>query len=257
MKIGIENLLQWAFTQELCENREGSGAAIGSSNFTMIMEIVRLGAVIDRSRNIMEASSAFVALEPHEDALSVIAAVQKLAKHDFDIGEGWNPFPEWQDEFGLIAAAVRDEVDALRARGENLNGRHVAGLVFSCAVLGRGPDWRAEQPSSVYTKRGGKEAWFIQKTGKDAFGRAYSFEANGYDAKRRRPMRGSYRKMELTQSLRGAIIARLEWQLWQDALCELHQTLANHLVSHDLLPFFPQRQPWVNFQRVSENLVSA
>lgn len=256
MKIGIENLLHWAFTEQLCEKREGASATIGSSNFTMIMEIVRLGAVIDRSRNIMEASSAFVALEPHEDALAVIAAVQKLAKHDFDIGEGWNPFPEWQDEHGLIAAAVREEVEALRVRGENLNGRHVAGLVFSCAVLGRGPDWRAEEPKAVCTKRGGKEAWFIRKTGKDAFGRSYWFEANGYDTKRKRPIRGAYRKMELAQPIRGAIIARLEWQLWQDALCDLHKTLANQLASHDLLPFFPRRQPWANFQSESENLIS-
>ncbi|NTF32318.1 hypothetical protein [Rhizobium skierniewicense] len=256
MKIGIENLLKWAFTQELCENRERSGEAIGSSNFTMIMEIVRLGAVIDRSRNIMEASSAFVALEPHEDALAVIAAVRNLAKHDFDIGEGWNPFPEWEDDLGLIAMSVRDEVEVLRARGETTNGRHVAALVFSCAVLGRGPDWHAERPEQVYVKRGGKEAWFVQKAGKDAFGRSYSFEANGYDAKRKRPIRGAYRKMELSQSIRGAMIARLEWQLWQDALCELHKTLENQLVSHDLLPFHPHRQPWMDFRDVRENLVS-
>lgn len=252
MKITIEKLLQWAFTEELGERASGV-EPMGTSNFTMIMDVVRLGAIIDRSTNIK--GMAF-ALEPNADAVAAVEAVRALAGRGFYIGEGWNPFPEWRDEHGLVALAVKDEVEAIRLRGEYLNGRHAAALVYSCAVMGRGPDWEAEEPASGYAKRGGTDAWFLSKKGKDAFGRVYAFETDGYDRKRKRPMRGAYRKMELLEPVRGAIVARLEWQIWQDALSELHSALANQLVSHDLLPFTPRRQPWAYFREPSENLVS-
>lgn len=252
MKISIEKLLEWAFTEEL-GSRSGHCDAAGSSNFTMIMDVIRLGAIIDRSRNIK--GMAF-ALEPDEDAIATVEAVRALAGRGFDIGEGWNPFPEWSDEHGLIAQAVRDEVEALRVKGDRLNGRHAAALVYSCAVMGRGPDWTVEQPAMGYLQRNGVDAWFISKKSKDAFGRIYSLETDGYDRKRRKPVRGAYRKMELLEPIRGAIISRLEWQIWQDALCDLHSTLANQLKSHDLLPFFPRRQPWAHFHEQNEIPVS-
>ena len=252
MKISIEKLLQWAFTEDL-GSRSGNSEPVGTSNFTMIMDVIQLGAIIDRSRNIK--GMAF-ALEPDEDAVMTVEAVRALASRGFDIADGWNPFPEWNDEHGLIAEAVRGEVEALRAKGDRLNGRHAASLVYSCAVMGRGPDWQADQPACGYVQRNGIDAWFLAKKSKDLFGKVHTIETDGYDRKRRKPMRGAYRKMELLEPLRGAIISRLEWQIWQDALCELHAALENQLKSHDLVSFFPRRQPWANFRKLSEIPVS-
>lgn len=258
MKIGIEKLLQWAFTQELCSKKPAYGAIeTGTSNFTMIMEIIRLGAVIDRTPNIMAASSALEPIEPHIDAQAVRDAVRALSERRFEIAEGWNPFPEWADETGLIAENVRHEVDAIKARGEATSGRQIVALVYTCAILGRGPDWTADKPKVVTVKHAGKEAWFVQQKNVDLLGRPFMLEVNGYDRKRKRPVRGAYRKQELAEPILGDILSRLEWQLWQDALSVLHKSLHGRLLAHDLLPFVPRRQPWAIISNGNENRVSA
>ncbi|CUX63355.1 hypothetical protein [Agrobacterium genomosp. 13] len=257
MKIGIEKLLQWAFVQELCvrDISEAGGPSSSSSNFTMIMEMLELGAIIDRSRNVMAASSA-ITLEPHLDALAVADAVRDLADHRFVIGDDWAPFTDWADDYGLVAEAVRAEIEAFRLRGDRANGRRAANLVVCSAILGRGPDWFAEKPEERIVERRGQPAWFISKTAKDRFGRFYEFEADGYDRKRKRPMRGAYRKMELAEPIRSAIIGRMEWKLWQDALVCLGKSLANQLTFYDVEPFTPDHAPWMRVRKNTDKLVS-
>ncbi len=74
--------------------------------------------------------------------MAVGDAVRALAKLDgFEIGAGWQPFPEWDDPHGLIAAEVASVVAHELGRGGRMNGRHVVNLVTSAAILRRGPDW--------------------------------------------------------------------------------------------------------------------
>lgn len=258
MKIGIEKLLQWAFVQELCvrDAAEAGGPVSSTSNFTMIMEMLELGAIIDRSRNVMAASSA-VTLEPHLDALAVADAVRDLADHRFYIGEDWAAFDDWDDEYALVSVAVQAEIEAFRLRGDQANGRRAANLVICSAILGRGPDWFAEKPEERVVERRGKPAWFIMKDAKDCLGRTYQFEADGYDRKRKRPMRGAYRKMEFAEPIRSAVIGRMEWKLWQDALVMLRKSLANHLSFYDVEPFIPDYAPWMRVRKKARDIVSA
>ena len=50
--------------------------------------------------------------------------------------------------------------------------------------------------------------------------------------------------------MRGDILSRLDWQLWQDALGVLAQDLDGRLSKHAILPFFPDRQPWGRVQKM-------
>ncbi|WP_245449609.1 hypothetical protein [Rhizobium leguminosarum] len=217
--------------------------------WSMMSEVAALGTLIDRNPNVYGVIPDFVSAssDPHPDAVKVgdaVRAMDEFGSFDYS-GDGvWNPFPEWDDEFGLIAAEVASVDEAVRLKGERLNGRHVVNLVVRHAILGRGPDWTAEEPKARMVMKSGKPAWFVMKKGRDALQRVYRYEADGFDKKKQRPMKGAYRKHELSTSIRGAILSRLDWQLWQDALHHLHSSLFGRLHGGDLLPFVPDRQPW-------------
>jgi hypothetical protein len=118
-------------------------------------------------------------------------------------------------------------------------------LVTTAAILKRGPDWQAEAPKVVTVQNGGKDAWFVKRVSKDSMGRRVEYEDNGFHQRHQRPMKGAYRKYRLAQSIRGAVISRLDWQLWQSALETLRDSLYGALTAHDLLPFHPDRSPWI------------
>lgn len=248
-KLSIEQFLTWAFTQELCKVGSGSGGSfVSGSSWEMVSEFFTLGTMIDRSPNHYGVIPDFVTAQtdPHPDAVVAGNAVRRLAERGgFEIGSGWSPFPEWSDDRGLIAVEVQSAVEALVLKRDALNGKHVVNLVISCAILGKGPDWHADRPDEAEVSVKGKPRWFVMLSAKDGFGRSYRYEADGYDRKKQRPVRGAYRKYALASSLRGAILSRLDWQLWQDALSTLHSELRHELKNTELLPFVPDRAPWV------------
>ncbi|MCM2399817.1 hypothetical protein NBH20_01500 [Rhizobium sp. S153] len=253
--VTIEKLLIWAFTQEL--PKVGSGdVSVGlglSSAWAMTRDFAVLGTLIDRSPNIYGVVPDFLEYaEPHPDALAVGAAVRALAEIRVEIPDGWHPFPEWPDEHGLIAAEVSRVVEEQRLKGDRVSGRYVVALVTGSAILGFGPDWRADMPRTQMVKHAGKEAWFVTRKTRDAFGRVYEYETDGFDRRKQRPVRGAYRKYVLSDPIRGAILSRLEWELWQDALAYLAKSLASRLEGHAIAPFVPDRHPWRRRAR-SEN----
>ncbi len=257
--VSIERLLTWAFTQEL--PKVGSGdlsVGIGlSSAWAMTRDFAALGTLIDRSPNVYGVVPDFLECgEPHPDALAVGSAVRALADMSFSIPEGWQPFPEWPDEHGLIAAEVARVVEEQRLKGDRLSGRHVVALVTGSAILGFGPDWRADRPKVREIARAGKPVWFVIRKTRDAFGRDYEYETDGFDRRKQRPVMGAYRKYELSEPILGAILSRMEWKLWQDALAHLARSLANRLESHAIAPFVPDRHPWRRLAR-SENSLQA
>lgn len=245
--VTIEKLLIWAFTQEL--PKVGSGdlsVGIGlSSAWAMTRDFAVLGTLIDRSPNIYGVVPDFLEYgEPHPDALAAGAAVRALAEMTFSIPEGWQPFPEWPDEHGLIAAEVARVVEEQRLKGDRLSGRYVVALVTGSAILGFGPDWQADKPKVQDVTHAGKPAWFVTRKARDAFGRVYEYETDGFDRRKQRPVKGAYRKYAISEPIRGAILSRMEWELWQDALAYLAKSLCGRLESHAIASFIPDRHPW-------------
>lgn len=250
--IGITELLSWAFCQELCKIGSGGEglSSVGFSNWSVTQEMATLGTVIDKSPNAYGVVPGFIEDgEPHPDAVKVGEAVRGLSRIGFEIPEGWMPFPEFDDPHGLIAKEVDRVVAEVRLKGDRLGGRHLVSLVTGAAILGHGPDWSAKQPSFRMVSANGKPRWFVVKKATDAFGRAYEFEADGYDAKRGKPLRGAFRRYELSEMMRGDILSRLDWQLWQDALSVLAHDLDGRLANHRLWAFQVDRQPWARVKK--------
>lgn len=247
-KISVENLLNWAFTQEL--GKVGVMADMGhgfSLAWSGMAEVAALGTIVDRSPNAFGVIPSFVYEgEPHRDAIEAGEAVRRLAEHGFDIADGWNPMTDWTDEYGLIADEVARIADEQRGRSDYLSGQHVVSLVITSAILGRGPDWRAKEPKPVVQMNKGKPVWFVKRKAKDSLGKAYEYEDNGFDRRRQRPLKGAYRKWRLDGSIRGDVLSRLDWQIWRSALEQIHAWLSDksRLSAHELLPFVPRRQPW-------------
>lgn len=253
-KIGIEELLNWAFVQEL--PKQGAFEAMGpgfSQAWSLMQDVAALGTTVDTSPKGYGAINQFGVVTdfvylgfPHADAVKVGEAVKAFdGQVGLDIGQDWNPFSNWQDEHGLIAAEVASVIEAVKARPELSNGRHVVSLVTTCAVLGRGPDWHADEPEAEIVGAQGKPLWFVQEKVRTATNRVVTQEVDGRDARTRRPKPGAYRKYRLDRSLRGSALSRLDWQLWQSALVSLRNDLAGRLEAFDLLPFHPSRAPWL------------
>ncbi|MBB4005818.1 hypothetical protein [Allorhizobium taibaishanense] len=254
-KITIEAFLNWAFTKELCKVGSGSDGSLASiaSAWGMVGSFAELGTMIDRSPNGYGVIPDFIEDGlPHSDAVRAGDAVRQLSFVALDIPEGWNPFPEWADDHGLIAAEVERVRAEVMIKGDRLAGRHVAALVTTCALLNRGPDWRATRPrEAMVADKDNNPRWFCQKTSKDAFGRSYTIETDGFDRRTRKPRRGAYRKYQLASSIRGAILDRMEWQQWQSALMILAADLTD-LLGHEIMPFEPDLEPWAHEEKSIE-----
>lgn len=247
----ITELLAWAFCQELCKVGSGGDGltTVSISSWSLTRDMAVLGTLIDRSPNIFGVIPGFIEDgEPHPDALAVGKAVKALDQIGFEIPDGWMPFPEFDDPHGLIAAEVARVVAEVRLKGDRLGGRHLVTLVTGAAILGRGPDWSCDAPKFRMVEMRGEPQWFVRKTTTDALGRAYEYEANGFDPLKRRPRKGAYRKYELSQMMRGDILSRLDWQLWQDALVFLANHLDGKLKAHRIGAFVPDRQPWARIK---------
>ncbi|MDR6757825.1 hypothetical protein J2Y48_003122 [Mycoplana sp. BE70] len=259
-KTTIEQLLTWAFVHELPKVGAGNGGSlVAGSSWNAIVEIAALGTMIDRNPNYYGAIPGYVYEgEPAADALIVGDAVRELAKRDgFEIAAGWHPFPEWEDPHGLICTEVDRVADEQRNRSDRLNGKHVVNLVISAAMLGRGPSWDADEPSArPLIDVNGRAMWFVDRKAKDSLGRVYTYTDNGYDQRRHRPIKGAYRKWRLNRPLRGDILARLDWQLWQSALEVLQDSLCGRLSAHELFEFVPDRHPWMRVKRAEGNGLS-
>ncbi len=257
-KIGIQELLTWAFCNELPKAGmvEGAGPsmACGSAGFA---EFAELGTIIDRSPNAFGVIPMFsYEGEPHDDAVKVGQAVRALDEHDFEIAANWNPFADWKDDHGLIAAETSRIIrDLQESRNARLNGRQIVSLVTSCAVLKRGPDWSAVEPRVVPISHNGKDpAWFVKRRCKDSLGRPMDREVDGFDYQKRRPVKGAYHKYRLDGSIIASVLSRLEYQIWQSALETLCERLSGRLEAHDLLPFRPVRQPWLTGRKAASEI---
>ena len=244
-RLKIEDFLEWAFVQELWKAGSGEGGGAMASSWSMVSDFADLGTLIDRSPNAYGVLPGFEVADIHPDALAAGDAVRRFALcGGLDIGPGWNPLPEFDDVHGLIAEEVDKVVTELAIGDARRSAGQIVALVTTCAILKRGPDWHVDPPDIRMVERHGKPCWFVLERQRDRFGRVFSVETDGFNARAGRPKPGAYRRYRLAEPLRGAILSRLDWQIWQDALATLAASLPPLLRDHDLLPFVPDRAPW-------------
>lgn len=251
-KISIEDLLSWAFLEELPKlgspnARDKPTYSYLPSGSDVLEEVSEYGTLIDKDTNVygVVPSGVFQG-DPHPDAVKAGDAVRALRHVDgMDIGEGWQPFRDWPDEYGLVAAEVervrRQEIGRRRA-----DHRSIVMLVTNAAILRRGPDWHAEKPREIMVTRYGNPSWFVRRSVEHSDGVIRIVEDEGFDSRKRRPKKGAYNKFRLEHSIEAAILDRMEWQVWQSALQSLAETLAGRLTAHEIRPFVPDWQPWLS-----------
>lgn len=228
-KIEFREFMKWAFGEELVHVATGGD---GSLAWSRLAEMAALGTMVDTfglgGAGLPELANV------HPDALAANDAVMLLAAEKFSLPDGWNPFPDMDDPHGLIALCVAEVLErrALRYSGD-LNNNLIA-MVISYAVMGREPDWTAEQPKFRMIEHAGKPAWFVTAKAKDGFGRTYTYETNGYIAKSGRPKQGAYRKYEMSVEFQGAVQARIDWYLWSNAIEIVFGRLSTGLKDHQI-----------------------
>lgn len=243
--VTIEELLSWAFVHELPKGGGVEGLVNGNSAWGMIMLGTRVSCSAPGSGS---AENYFIEQgEPNEDALTVGEAVRDLRHCEIVVPPDWMPLSDWtlDDVSGDLArAAIARVIARVEARTPAHRAEHLIGLVVGTAVLGREPDWQADQPKVRMVERGGKPAWFVIREQNDGFGRTIQVEVDGFSAKAQRPVKGAYRKHEFSVDPSGDIMGRLDRQLWHAALLHLELTLAPRLVAHRLTASDQVASPW-------------
>ena len=248
--VTIEEMLTWAFVHELpkgggvdgLDNANSAWRMLFASSWGKVSSFAELLTVIDTGPR--EGGMWIEQSEPHEDAVSVGRAVAGLAAFDVFIPPAWNPLTDWVDERGLAPKSVAGVAERFMLRTLPRRAAHLVSLVVGMAVLGKQPDWKAEEPKVRMIERGGHPAWFVSKVIKDDFGRENTIEVDGRNPRSRRPVPGAYRKYEFSDSPAGDIMSRLDWQLWVAALAEIEKAVRPQLVGHRIVAADLDTRPW-------------
>lgn len=244
--VDVAELLTWAFTQELWKVGSGGGiSSVPGSNYSSVIGFGELCALIDRTPNHFGVIPGFEEAEAHEDALAVGYAVKALAGLGLVMpSAGWNIFPEFDDPHGAIANEVDRVLSNWRAKGAAAAGAHLVALTTRCAILGKGPDWRADEPRVAPLMKWGNAMWFVRRRRKDSLGNHFDVESDGFDKRTRRPKPGAYRKFRVVEPMTSAVLDRLDWWLWQRALESVHEALSGRLSAHRLFEYQRVCEPW-------------
>ncbi|MEN5300180.1 hypothetical protein ABE530_17830 [Brucella sp. TWI559] len=249
--VTIEELLVWAFVHELpkgggtdgLDNIHSAWRQMEASSWGKVLGFAELMTLVDRDRP--EPGMWIEQGAPHEDALEIGRAVADLAGFDVSFPEGWNPVADWHEQGDLTRDAVARAVERFSLRTADKRGASIVALVISSAILGRTPDFGALEPDQALIERNGKPAWFMLRFAKDAFGREYSLEVDGYNHRTKRPQHGAYLKYEFLPDPLSDILGRIDYQIWVAALLQLESALANKLTSHRLTYSTFSATPWL------------
>lgn len=254
--VTIDEILTWAFVHELpkgggvngLDNANSAWRMLQASSWGKVASWAELMTLVDcgpgDADNFMIEQGA-----PHDDALAIGEAVAELAHCDIIVPQGWTPLCDWaldDDRMAdLVETATARAVEVFFLRPPLRRAAHLVSLVVGTAVLGREPVWDAPVSAIRMVERGGRPAWFVRRTLRDATsGKDFEAEVDGYNQRSGRPVRGAYRKYELSTDPRGDILARLDRELWAVALAALEKTIANRLSGHRLLKSDIERAPW-------------
>jgi hypothetical protein len=238
-RIGIEELLRWAYRDELPKMQSagrllppGYGSAWGG-----VERYGELLTVVDAPENKWGLVPDFAATtSPHPDAIRVGEAVCALDALELDLPKDWNPLGDW--------VSLGDE--ATRAANRALNrGTYVdddgarrlktaaSQLMRKYAVLGGTPEWQGEEPEAkLVVAANGRPRWFrralvMVDPGDPQKGIAPVYEereVNGLD-KRRVPLPDAYTKTVFDPDPADTALNRAEYEVWRAALDVLVEDL--------------------------------
>lgn len=246
--VTIEELLSWAFVHELPKGGGTDGLANPNSAWGTICE---LGTRIQTSGH-GGAENYFIEQgEPNADALELGYAVRALGRLDVIIPDGWAPLADWPPlppaaPF-LLDEAVERALAHYRARSVETRREAIVALVAGTAVLGKVPDFGAEPSNVKMVDRAGRPAWFVRQPRIDPVtGGTVTMEVDGFNARTQRPVRGAYRKYQLSTDPLGDILGRLDYQIWVAALRWLEAAIAPQLVAHRLAACDRSMTPWLD-----------
>lgn len=249
-RIGIRELLTWAFCEELPKDREtglareraalsvgAGGWAAMNQQAGLMVEILHSSSVDPNVWGVVPDFSA--QSDPHPDALRVGAAVRALDALVMTIPAGWEADADLRrdvdglDDLEWTAAANRalGRIACPSADGENqLRGR-LSDIIVHAATTGKPPRWQADViKRRVVMQANGRPAWFVRavvETGTDADGmpRFSEVERMGTGANGR-PLPGAYQKTLLEPDPADMLARRAEYELWHAALAFLAEELA-------------------------------
>lgn len=237
-KMTVEAFLHWAFVQELPKGGGSEGLSSAGSAWAAIEGVSQLGTRIDVTPGDYAHSGWFEQGEAHPDAVAAGRSVARLAYAGIGVPDDWNPVRDWTHCGDLEREAVERAIKAANGRG----GPSLVALVVRMAVLNRAPEFEAPQPRRRFVMKRGKPAWFVQRAVKDCLGRKRMIEANGFDAKRQRPLPKAYRRHELASDPVPALMGRADYQLWRAGLDWIFEDLDGRLEAHRLER--PAREWW-------------
>lgn len=236
MSIDLREFLKWAYHEQDALRAVEQRDAYGSGRYA---EAVMYGTTIDKSRGVPVPDVADLPV----DAVTAVDALMTLPLGIIDLPE-IALFPDLYDEHGLIADAVDEALTRRAMRDAATQHANAVAMLISNLVRGKQPVWEVEQPTTRMVMRAGKPAWFIRRQQIDAFGRAYDYEADGYDRRAGRPLPGAYRKFELAEPFGGHVQDRIDWMLWARMLTVIAEKLSTGLKSHRIKPFHIDVAPW-------------
>lgn len=245
-RIDIEKLLQWALCEELPK-----GQAVAASPWDVITQYCALGTRI-QTGGYQGDGLGFVPGAPHEDALTVAAAVKSLATlARFDSVEQIEPL------FGDMLGIAGDGVACILASRFDQRS-----LVISNATLRKRPSWRFELPTPYQMfapVTGGRPRALVY--GIDAEGDVVEVKQNrGRAAKRDGVYSWSMSPRSPLQWLDPSPLhvaeARGEYVSWHAGLCALAADLADRLVEFAPMPPAAPLLPWITGEEPASRILS-
>lgn len=244
----IEELLTWAFVHELPKGGGVEGLANPNSVWGTICG---LGTRVQTSGFGATENYFIEQGEPNADALELGRAVRRLAQFDVAVPDDWRPLADWPALPPAGAFLVDEAVDRAlahyRARSADTRREAIVALVAGTACLGNVPDFGAEPSKVRMVERSGRPAWFIRQQRHDErTGQTFMVEVDGFNPKTQRPMRGAYRKYELSEDPLGDVLGRLDYQIWIAALRRLEVEIGPKLSAHRLAHFERSMTPWLD-----------
>lgn len=251
--IGIEELLRWAYCEELPKERVASAITMPNGFASAWASVEKClsnlsGAESARVNRYGLVTDFTASRAPHHDAVAIAKAVAELDGMELGLPDDWDPFADLGGMGGLKAATIADVVarlTAIDAVGVRRLKSSPARVVIVHAIMGGHPDWRAETPEVKFVcGANGRPSWFVRKQAHDAGGFPFEFEADGMSSRSKRPVNGAYRKQYLDPDPVDAGISRGEYEIWRAALDCLVEMLAGRLESAEPEPSTRPPRPW-------------
>ncbi|MGU3540015.1 hypothetical protein [Methylobacterium sp. A54F] len=232
--LDIEDVLRWAFREELPKRRDDADGQMRA--FPSISPMFAMAALGGRVENFSREPGFPLAMgDPHPDALIVEAAVldlQRFAQHRFAGDLGLLTYlPPGLDEHAVMSRAMEQIVDLVRIK----------------VRLGSRPTFAASPIPAAIVDRRGRPRVVVQRMENrvDGFGRIRSHpveEPCGAEGRDRYP-KGAYCPVHWDDP-NAILFERAEYATYWAALDLLAHELAGKLASIAVLPPAAAQRPW-------------